>query len=330
MIVGVLIFAWPDVQAWYTARQNSELIQEFDTTQETVKDPQEADANIQEPVQDSSGTDERKFDIIQGTDELYEEISSYNKEIYENNQMQFCDAWSVAQTPVAVKQLQKGMFGYIRIPKMSCALPLYVGASASHMDKGAAVLGGTSVPIGGENTNSVIAGHRGWKRGKYFKQIEKLKPGDAVYITNPWGTLSYRVESISIIAPTDSDKVKIQEGKDMVTLVTCHPYRSHGKKRYVVYCVRDESLAETNAPGEENTVISTPSDGQETVEAPSDLSADEEFQSSEKDIQTEDILRRGCAILILGMAVFAIVNNISPKRGRGRGGDSGEQDQERE
>ena len=58
---------------------------------------------------------------------------------------------------------------------------------------------------------------------------------------NPWETLCYKVESCEVIAPTDSERLKIQEGRDMLTLITCHPYRSHGASRYVVYCVRTES-----------------------------------------------------------------------------------------
>ena len=58
-------------------------------------------------------------------------------------------------------------------------------------------------------------------------------------MTNLWETLTYHVENVEVIEPDDSEKVKIQEGKDMITLITCHPYRSGGKYRYVVYCVRD-------------------------------------------------------------------------------------------
>ena len=74
----------------------------------------------------------------------------------------------------------------------------------------------------------MIAGHRGYQGIPYFREIEKLEVGDKVYITNPWETLRYRVESIAIIDPYDNDAVKIQDGKDMITLVTCHPYRSMG------------------------------------------------------------------------------------------------------
>ena len=69
--------------------------------------------------------------------------------------------------------------------------------------------------------------------------IEQLKIGDQVIIRNPWERLDYRVTKIKVIDPYDMDKILIQKGKDMVTLITCHPYRGHGRYRYVVYCMRN-------------------------------------------------------------------------------------------
>ena len=94
-------------------------------------------------------------------------------------------------------------FGVISIPKMELEMPLYLGASYDNMANGAAVLTQTSIPIGGNNTNSVIAGHRGWQGYDYFKQIELLEAGDTVSITNLWQTLTYEVREIKIISPDD-------------------------------------------------------------------------------------------------------------------------------
>ena len=70
-----------------------------------------------------------------------------------------------------------------------------------------------------------------------FRDIEDLKPGDEVRVTNPWGTLTYRVRETKVIAPNDIRQILIRKGEDMVTLITCHPYGS-SEKRYVVYCDR--------------------------------------------------------------------------------------------
>ena len=121
---------------------------------------------------------------------------------------------------------------------MELTMPVYLGASDGHLAAGATVLGSTSAPIGGDSTNCVIAGHRGWRGADYFRHIDKLAVGDEVRITNLWETLTYTVSDIQIILPHEVDKIKIQQGRDLLTLLTCHPYASGGRQRYVVYCER--------------------------------------------------------------------------------------------
>ena len=121
---------------------------------------------------------------------------------------------------------------------MELTMPVYLGASDTHLAAGAAVPGNTSAPIGGDNTNCVIAGHRGWKGADYFRHIDKLTVGDEVVITTLWETLTYTVADIQIIQPHEIERIKIQQGRDLLTLLTCHPYASGGKQRYVVYCER--------------------------------------------------------------------------------------------
>lgn len=201
----------------------------------------------------------------------YEKVMIYNQTIYRRDQSGLKDAWSYETVPVSLHGI-KGCFGYLKIPKIEVKLPLYLGASKEHMKKGAAILGQTSLPIGGENTNCVIAGHRGFQGIPYFREIEKLKINDKVFVTNPWKTLTYRVETIKVIKPSDVEEIKIQSGKDMVTLLTCHPYRTHGKYRYVVYCVRDR--------GQNLKTVEISSKG-------------DPFKSSKWDIQRERMLRYG-------------------------------------
>ena len=118
-------------------------------------------------------------------------------------------------------------------------LSLYLGATNSHLAAGAAQLSQTSIPIGGINTNSVIAGHREYSGASYFRYVPDLKIGDKVIITNLWEELTYVVVDTDIIAPNEVEKVLIQEGRDMITLITCHPYASGGKQRYAIYCERE-------------------------------------------------------------------------------------------
>ena len=150
--------------------------------------------------------------------------------------------------------------GYVEIPAMDVTLPLYLGASRAHMNDGAAVLGQTSMPIGGISTNCVIAAHRGWNGKAMFRDVELLQEGDLVYLTNLWETLTYQVTGISIIWPDEVEAVAIQPSQDMVTLLTCHPYIV-GTHRYLVYCQRVEDEAPI-----QTTTTTTPNVQQEQAE----------------------------------------------------------------
>lgn len=150
--------------------------------------------------------------------------------------------------------------GYVEIPAMDVTLPLYLGASRAHMNHGGAVLGQTSMPIGGISTNCVIAAHRGWSGKAMFRDVELLQEGDLVYLTNLWETLTYQVTGISIIWPDEVEAVAIQPGQDMVTLLTCHPYLV-GTHRYLVYCQRVEDEVPIQP-----TTTTTPDVGQAQME----------------------------------------------------------------
>ncbi len=106
----------------------------------------------------------------------------------------------------------------------------------TNLNKGAAILGQTSMPIGGASTNCVIAGHRTWNGIMHpFVGLEKVEVGDLLYLTNPWETLTYRVVRKEIIYPDNSDKVRIQEGRDLISIFTCtYP----NTRRVLVTCER--------------------------------------------------------------------------------------------
>ncbi len=171
---------------------------------------------------------------------LWVDMSTYNVWLYEEKQADLVDAAAYASPSFTLGDygFPDEVFGVISIPALELEMPLYLGASQQHMADGAAVLTETSIPIGGENTNAVIAGHRGWNGASYFLHVPELKIGDTIYITNLWETLTYTVVGTEIIHPNDYEKILIQEGKDMITLLTCHPPASGGKQRFLVYCER--------------------------------------------------------------------------------------------
>lgn len=172
--------------------------------------------------------------------ELWDSMAAYNRQIDCDKQSSLSDSGAYQSFPFALTDygLPDETFGVISIPKLNLEMPLYLGATDENMAKGAAVLSGTSIPIGGSNTNAVIAGHRGWGGAAYFRYITELSIGDEVVITNLWERLRYRVVGTKIIEPHEIENILIQPGRDMVTLLTCHPYASGGKQRYLVYCQR--------------------------------------------------------------------------------------------
>lgn len=178
---------------------------------------------------------------------LWDAMVSYNNVIWEERQAGLCDPWAYQQPSFTLGEygLEEEVFGVLSIPALDLEMPLYLGATASHMAEGAAHLSQTSLPIGGRNTNCVIAGHRGWNGADYFRYITELKPGDEVMITNLWETLTYRVTDTRIIMPNEVEQILIQEGRDMITLLTCHPYASGGKQRFLIFCDRVMEYTET-------------------------------------------------------------------------------------
>ena len=174
--------------------------------------------------------------------ELLADLQAYNRRIYVEKQSGLVDL-EACEAPAAdlpTYGIEDEIIGVLEIPAMELTMPVYLGASDAHLAAGAAVLGNTSAPIGGDDTNCVIAGHRGWKGADYFRHIDRLAVGDEVRITNLWETLTYTVVDIQIIQPHEVDKIKIQPKRDLLTLLTCHPYASGGRQRYVVYCERTE------------------------------------------------------------------------------------------
>lgn len=172
--------------------------------------------------------------------ELWDAMTDYNQRLFEDRQSQLTrsGAYQASHFTLTDYGLPDETFGVITIPKLGLEMPLYLGATDENMAKGAAVLSETSIPIGGENTNAVIAGHRGWGGAAYFRYVPELAVGDEVLITNLWETLCYQVVDTKIIEPHEIEHILIQPGRDMITLLTCHPYASGGKQRYLVYCKR--------------------------------------------------------------------------------------------
>ncbi|MGN0613514.1 MAG: class C sortase [Porcipelethomonas sp.] len=117
-----------------------------------------------------------------------------------------------------------GIMGYITIPKLGTELPIYHGTSDEVLNIAVGHIQGTSLPVGGEDTHTVISAHRGLPSAKLFSDLDELEIGDIFEITVLDEVLTYSVEEIFVVEPEDFSKLEIVKGRDLATLVTCTPY----------------------------------------------------------------------------------------------------------
>ena len=137
------------------------------------------------------------------------------------------------------------VFGYLLIPSIDVNLPVYLGASKKHLSVGLGQVDGTSLPVGGMNTRSVIAGHRGGYSNHYFLFIDQLKPGDRIYLVVQGELLVYEMYATEVIDPSEWEKLAAVEGQDTLTLLTCTPPPVNSHRLLV-----DARRVETSAPSD--------------------------------------------------------------------------------
>ena len=135
-----------------------------------------------------------------------------------------------------------GVMGYITIEKLGVELPLYHGTSDSVLNIACGHMEGTSLPVGGESTHSVLSAHRGLPHAKLFTDLDKMEVGDVFTITILDRIMTYQVDQIKVVNPNEIDEVHIIDGEDHCTLLTCTPYgiNSH---RLLVRGTRIENAA---------------------------------------------------------------------------------------
>lgn len=116
------------------------------------------------------------------------------------------------------------VMAYIKIPRINVNLPIYHGTDSEHMLKGVGHLVGTSLPIGGSDTHSVLSAHSGLSSADLFTNLANLNKGDLFYIYVLDEILAYEVDNIKVVKPTETDDLRIVKGEDYITLVTCTPF----------------------------------------------------------------------------------------------------------
>lgn len=129
--------------------------------------------------------------------------------------------------------LEGDHFAAIEIPKLHLDIPIFLGATEDELSQGIGQVDGSSLPIGGESTHTVLAGHRGMGTKAMFRNLDELKAGDVFYIHTIEGELQYKVFDVEVILPHETDNLRIREGEDLASLITCHPYRANSHRLVV-------------------------------------------------------------------------------------------------
>ena len=165
-----------------------------------------------------SGLDEDQYQA------LWEAAAAYNASLLERNNAYLLTEEQKAAYEQLLNVSGLGIMGYIEIPSIDCSLPIYHGTEESVLQIAIGHLEWTSLPVGGESTHCVLSGHRGLPSAKLFTNLDKLQEGDVFLLRVLDEVLTYEVDQILIVEPQETGALRIVEGEDLCTLVTCTPY----------------------------------------------------------------------------------------------------------
>lgn len=196
-LVGLSVMLYPTVSDYVNQRHQSRALASYD---ETVNEMSDADYTAYFEAADAYN---QRLAATPNSFFTPEQVSGYDETL------------DVSGT---------GIMGYITIPRIGVELPVYHGTSDGVLQVAAGHLEGSSLPVGGAGTHAVISAHRGLPSAKLFTHLDRLEVGDTFTITVLDRELTYEVDKISIVLPTEVDELKVVDGKDYVTLMTCTPY----------------------------------------------------------------------------------------------------------
>lgn len=215
-LVGISLLLYPAFSNYWNSKTQSRAIVDYEAVLEHFK-PEDYSAMFQAAYDYNRALYETDYPLMD-----YEEIPGY----YDT-----------------LKLPGSSIIGYVKIDKIGVELPIYHGTSDEVLNVGVGHLEGTSLPVGGENTHSVMSAHRGLPSAKLFTDLDRLEPGDTFQITVLDQVLTYQVDQVKVITPTEVEDLLIAEGKDYCTLFTCTPYGIN-THRLLVRGIRIETIVE--------------------------------------------------------------------------------------
>ena len=215
-LVGICVLLYPAFSDFWNSKTQSRAITDY----ESVLD----------------NHDENEYSAI------FERAHAYNKALYETN-YPLMDYKNVPGYYDTLRITDNDMIGYLKIDRIGVELPIYHGTSDDVLNRGVGHMEGSSLPIGGENTHSIMSAHRGLPSSKLFTDLDRVEKGDTFQIIILDQVLTYQVDYIKVIEPTDVSDLQIIEGGDYCTLFTCTPYGIN-THRLLVRGVRIETIEE--------------------------------------------------------------------------------------
>ena len=197
---GCALLAYPKLSQWLNNRHQSEVIADYSSAVDGLDD-----GEAEKELRRAADYNRELTNTVSLTD-------PFENKLEENDQY-----------PTLLNFTAEGVMGYIEIPKINVLLPIYHGVSSNVLSKGVGHLPETSLPVGGESTHCVLAGHSGMSNARLFTDLPKLENGDVFYLHIYNKTLTYTVDQVKKVLPTDTSDLTIVDGEDYVTLVTCVP-----------------------------------------------------------------------------------------------------------
>lgn len=199
-IMGFIVFSYPFISNYYYTVKNIENNKNFDNERKVLKQKE-----IEERISKA-----QYYNLSLSPDIMYD---PYLDEKYSQGRAEYARMLEVNE-----------QLGYIVIPKIDINLAVYAGTNETVLQKGVGHMEGSSLPIGGEKTHSVLTAHTGLPSAKLFTDLDKLVIGDKFYLTNIKETLAYEVDNIEVVEPNDFSHIRIVDDSDYITLLTCTPY----------------------------------------------------------------------------------------------------------
>lgn len=215
LFAGVCVLLYPAVSQYWNLRTQTRAAEEYQHLVDSVK--QQEDPAL---FAEAEGYNRALWNLVDPLGQ-YAQVAGYD------------DLLNVSGT---------GVMGVVSIPKIGVELPVYHGISSEVLNVACGHMQGTSLPIGGESTHSVLSAHRGLPHARLFTDLDRMEVGDTFTITVMGRVVTYQVDQILVVEPNEVDAIRIIEGEDHCTLLTCTPYgiNSH---RLLVRGTRVENAA---------------------------------------------------------------------------------------